>query len=75
MNNVGVAVCKGNFISKQNQILTSITKIWKYFPKGRPKREGGLVLTNFLLTHNKSIENIISNIKYQIERCNIKLRA
>ena len=62
-----------NFVSKPNQILTLITQIQKYFPKGRSKKKRSLVFINFLLIHNDDTENIISDIKYQLERCNIKL--
>ena len=55
---------KRNFNSKLNQIPTLITQIWKYFLKGRSKREGGLVFVNFLLAYDEDIENIIPGIKY-----------
>ena len=45
----------------------------KIFPKGRPKRVGGTVFTNFLLMHNKEIENAIQDTKYQLDKYNIKL--
>ena len=45
----------------------------KYYPKGRPKREGKLVFTNVLLVYDKEIEEIIKDVKYSLERCKIRI--
>ena len=45
----------------------------KYYPKGRPKREGRLVFTNVLLVYNEEIEEIIKDVKYSLERYKIRI--
>ena len=45
----------------------------KYYPKGRPKREGRLVFTNVLLVYDEEIEEIIKDVKYSLERCKIRI--
>jgi len=51
----------------------SITQLHKYFPKGRPKRGGGTVFTNFLLLHDEEIDDIIMDMKDAMEAHNPKI--
>ena len=46
----------------------------KYFPKGRLKKVGGTVFTNFLIAYNEDIDNILENLRGSLERHNRKIR-
>ena len=46
----------------------------KYIPKSKLKKQTGLLFTNFLLICEDNIQDIIPDIKYQIEKYDIKLR-
>ena len=45
----------------------------KYFPKGRPKRGGGKVFTNFLLLHDEKVEYMIIDMKDSMQSFNTKM--
>ena len=48
------------------EIPSTIIQLQKYFSRNRPKKKDGLVFTNFKLTYNKEIEDIIINLKYAL---------
>ena len=47
----------------------------KYFPKGRPKKVGGLVFTNILIAYDKEIEKISRDVKHSLERYKIRIEV
>ena len=48
-------------------------QLQKYFLKGKPKRGGGTVFTNFLLLHDEEIEDMIIDMKDGMEAFNTKI--
>ena len=50
-----------------------MTQLQKYFPKGKPKRGGGTVFTNFLLLHDEEIDDMIIDMKDGMEAFNPKI--
>ena len=50
-----------------------MTQLQKYFPKGKPKRGGGTVFTNFLILHDKEVNDIVIDMKDGIETFNAKI--
>ena len=50
----------------------SITQLQKYFLSGRGKRGGRIVLNNFLLLHNKRVEDITLDMKDNMQVVNSK---
>jgi len=66
-SNAGVIVEKRYFLSLSSQLLESIIQLQKFFYRGKPKKEGGIVFTNFFLTYNKDINDILLDLKYELE--------
>ena len=60
-------------IAGEDRVPESVTQMQKYFSKGRPKKGRGLVFTNVLITHDEEIEDIISDVKYSLERHKIRI--
>ena len=50
-----------------------MTQLQKYFPHGRPKRGGRTVFTNFLLLHEKRVEDMILDIKDKMQVKNLRI--
>ena len=61
------------YIDQLNKVPRSIVQLLKYFPKGKPKQEGGIVFTNFLLLHNERVEDMIMDVKNSMEIFNAKI--
>ena len=60
-------------IDNLTKIPRSVTQLQKYFPRGKPKRGGGTVFTNFLLLHDEEIEDMIIDMKDGMEAFNTKI--
>ena len=56
-----------------SKIPRSIVQLQKYFPKGKPKREGGTIFTNLLLLHDKKVDDMMLDMKDSMQKCNLKL--
>ena len=66
--------CSQNlYIDQIGKILRSITQLQKYFPRGKPKRGSGTVFTNLLLLHNEKIEDMVIDIKDNMQTFNPKI--
>ena len=70
-----VSTSKTKCIDKVDKVSVSITQIQKLFPKGRPKIVGGTMFTNFLLLHDKDIDDITQDMRYQLDEYNTKLEV
>ena len=73
MSTKKVCTCINKCIIGEDSIPESVIQIQKYFPKGRPKRGGGLVFMNMLIVYDEEIEEIIRDMKYSLEMYKIKI--
>ena len=60
-------------IDHLSKIPKSITQLQKYFSRARPKRGSRKVFTNLLLLHEEKIEDIILDMKDNMEVFNPKI--
>ena len=60
-------------IDHPRKMPRSITQLQKYFPKGKPKKEGGTVYTNILILHKEDIEDMITDMKDGLEAYNPRI--